>query len=341
MTVQISVVIPVYNVEPFIYKCLNSLYTKSPQLVEVIVVDDGSTDDSLNEIRRFIDENSGIDIQVIHQDNKGLSEARNVGINLSTGNYIMFLDGDDWLADMAIDELIAMSTLTNEDVYVFDLNKVFTNFIVTVKGAAMSEFHTYSGTQVLKLMFGGKLLVSACVKLFKRDLLVRSNFQFPTGMWYEDLELTKLYILNPNATFQYLPKPYYQYLQRSNSITKTLNDKLFDKYVAFEKIKGWLGRVYDETEMNLLYQNFYLRAMVLEMVNSLSTAQLSEEYKKSTIKKIIALPISVEMRQGYFINSTLTLMQRLSLFVVFSFPQVYTFLFNLRYKIRPHINPYK
>jgi glycosyltransferase involved in cell wall biosynthesis len=309
-------------------------------MIEIIVIDDGSVDKSLSEINRFIANNSGFDIHVIHQDNKGLSEARNVGINKSTGKYVLFLDGDDWLSHNALDELISVSLVTNADVFVFDLNKVFEKFTIPVKGAAMSEFQTYTGKQVLKMMFSGKMLVSACVKLFKKELLEYSNFQFPVGMWYEDLELVKLYILNPNASFQYLPKPYYQYLQRTNSITKTLNDKLFDKYIAFEKIKEWLGQQFFETELYLLYQNFYLRAMVLEMVNSLSTAKLDNSYRQTTIKKITTLPISIEMRKGYFINSTLTLMQRLSLFAIFNMPLLYTFIFAFRYKIRPYFNPF-
>jgi glycosyltransferase involved in cell wall biosynthesis len=338
---KLSIIIPVYQVQQFIYTCLASLHCANRTDTEIIVVDDGSTDQSYAEILRYTEQFTPKQFTYIKQANAGLSEARNTGLQAAKGEYVFFIDGDDWLTSDAMETIHANLHTAEIDMWIFDVWKSYTDFQIPMKGSHMQPHQTYSAADALVYTFTGKMMVSAWSKIFKRSVLMQPVFAFPKGMWYEDLQLIKLYLDHPNLKIQYLPKALYHYRQREGSITQTFSDKIFNKYIAFENIAQWLVQYDRANAYNTIFQNFYLRAMVLEMVNSLSTAKLSEEYRKSTINKIIALPISVEMRQGYFINNTLTFMQRLSLFVIFSTPKVYTFLFSLRYKIRPYINQFK
>ena len=100
----LSIIIPVYNVQDYLSHCLDSLYAQVDDTVEVILVNDGSTDDSLNICRRYADSYSNT--VIIDKENGGLSDARNVGTKVATGDYIYYLDGDDWLAPNAIKTLL-------------------------------------------------------------------------------------------------------------------------------------------------------------------------------------------------------------------------------------------
>lgn len=111
---MVSVIVPVYNVEPYLRKCLYSVLGQTYRDLEIIVVDDGSTDAS----RAICDEYKSSDsrIQVIHQINKGLSEARNNGIDIATGEYILFVDGDDWIELNTVECLLQACVENNADV---------------------------------------------------------------------------------------------------------------------------------------------------------------------------------------------------------------------------------
>ena len=128
----ISVIIPVYNVEIYIKKCIDSVLNQTFQNFEIILIDDGSTDNSGRICNEYVLKDNRI--KVIHQNNAGLSAARNKGIDVSSGNYICFLDSDDWYSNNALEEFINLVINYNADISIIDIfNTIDDNAIYSPK----------------------------------------------------------------------------------------------------------------------------------------------------------------------------------------------------------------
>lgn len=222
----ISVVIPVYNVEQYINQCVDSVLTQTYTKIEVILVDDGSTDKS----SIICDEYAKIDnrIKIIHKANGGLSDARNVGIQNSTGEYITFLDSDDFWDDRgAIERLVNRVKLTNPDVLNYSYKKYF-----ELSNLKNPQFYNVPEMPVelklkseqLEYITGKSLYIaSACNKLIRRSLLL-DYMLFEKGKLSEDVEWCARLLLYAQS-FDFICENFYCYRQRSDSITHTMAEK--------------------------------------------------------------------------------------------------------------------
>lgn len=235
----ISIIVPIYNVEDYLSQCVESILQQTYTPLEIILIDDGSIDSSGN----ICDDLSKKDkrIKVIHQKNKGLSGARNTGIEHSNGEYISFIDSDDFVEPDFIEFLY--NNLINNDVEIsacgmcdfynndYVINKHFKNI---KKKYNMEQSHIY-------LNVLGYFDVAACNKLYKKDLF--SDLRFPLGKTCEDWRV--MYKLIDKINFLYYDSTVkYYYRQRKNSITKS-NKIRYDGIEAandaieFYKIKGY------------------------------------------------------------------------------------------------------
>lgn len=215
---KISVVVPVYNVQDYLAVCLDSILQQQYQDFEIIIVDDGSTDNS-GEIARQYAENHPSKIRLISQDNKGLGGARNTGIEAAAGEYLLFVDSDDQLQKDALKSLAYCLEDRSLDMVIFDIQHIdnFGRLGLIQKGFFLSDPVVFSIEKYPQIIF---MEPSACNKLFRRDLFVKNNIRFPAGFWYEDVRTTtKLYLYAKQI--QYLNEPLYLYLQRSGSIMHT------------------------------------------------------------------------------------------------------------------------
>lgn len=235
----ISVIVPVYNVKDYLAKCLDSITTQSYKDLEIIVVDDGSTDGS----SELCDEYAKKDkrIRVVHQKNAGLSAARNTGIEAAIGKYLMFLDSDDTIDPDVIKTL--NDALRKDEVkiaicgraYTFEdgkkIEKVKENIHKTMFfEEAIEEMNRY-------ILFD----MSANGKLFHRELF--ENLRFPIGKLSEDFFIMPdLFKLAEKVS--YISKPNYNYLQRKNSITK--NKKINEDFL--EAAKEQMKKMENESE---------------------------------------------------------------------------------------------
>ncbi|WP_306204767.1 bifunctional glycosyltransferase/CDP-glycerol:glycerophosphate glycerophosphotransferase [Actinoplanes sp. RD1] len=183
----LSIVVPVYNVAPYLEECLESLAGQYRGALEVIVVDDGSTDDSATIAERFVAADPRF--QLVRQENAGLGAARNTGIDRATGEYLMFVDSDDVLAPYAAELLIGSLEQTGSD---FSCANVLR---LTTRGLSQSPMHrapfaaTHLSTHVSKLpvLLGDR---TAWNKVYRRDFWDKHNFRFPEGVLYEDIPVT-------------------------------------------------------------------------------------------------------------------------------------------------------
>lgn len=223
---KISIVIPVYSVEIYLPECIESVLSQSYKNTEIILVDDGSPDRSPEICDSYALKYSNV--RVIHKLNGGLSDARNRGIEQVTGDYIAFLDGDDFWDDTnALLELVNRLKITNADVLNFSFKKYFEDSQEKIPYffniPEMPVELTDKKSQLKYLVDNHLYISSACNKLVKRNLF-SEILQFEKGVYSEDIEWSAL-LLKEARTMDFVCSNFYCYRQRKDSISHTINDK--------------------------------------------------------------------------------------------------------------------
>lgn len=234
---KISIIIPVYNVNSYLKTSIESVIAQSYKNLEIIIIDDGSTDGS----GEICDEYAGCDdrIRVIHQENAGLSAARNVGINNSTGKYLFFCDSDDFILENTLEKLIVKLKKDHSDIVACG----FANFQrdelsgkESAKTFTEEHFGLWSGHEsVIQMMRSNSLCSVAWNKLYKREVF--DGIRFPSGIINED-EATIYRVLYRAKLVSYLPDVLYMYRQRESSI---MHQDLQDRYRFL--IKAGIDRI--------------------------------------------------------------------------------------------------
>lgn len=234
--VKISVIVPVYNTEKYLKECLDSILNQTLKDIEIICVNDGSTDNSLKILNEYYDLDNRI--SVVSQKNSGLSVSRNNGINLSKGEYIYFIDSDDYLEPTALEELYSISKKSNLDILIFKLInfKDGSTEKYTDNYYEMSFLNPWANKVFTFKDLGEKsldLAVSAPGKLFKRDLI--KDIKFPEGLIFEDNVFFAEAMLKSKRVSFY-NKHLYNRRRRDDSITTTFDIKFADSITIVNKI---------------------------------------------------------------------------------------------------------
>lgn len=240
----ISVIVPVYNVEKYLHKCLNSIINQTYTNLEIILVDDGSTDKS----GMICDEYSELDtrIKVVHQENGGLSAARNTGLDIMNGDLVTFVDSDDWIDCNMINKLYDILLEYNAEISCISFHKVFEDGKKKRRDIVNNKVIVYTGTEAIELLLYKKYVdTSACGKLYRKQDF--SNIRYPKGILFEDLATTYR-IFYGKKRIAYSQDKLYYYFQRKNSIMyQNFNHKRFDKLLVGQEIIEWTN----EHEPNL------------------------------------------------------------------------------------------
>lgn len=268
----ISVIVPVYNVEKYLRKCIDSIINQTYTNLEIILVDDGSPDNC----GKICDEYSKKDnrIKVIHKENGGLSDARNVGIKSAKGKYITLIDSDDYVTKDYVEFLYQLIKKYNAKVSVC---KHIVKYEKSGKRFDTGTGKEYNLTPVdaFKLMlYGNDMDVSAWAKMYDKELF--ENIEYPKGRLFEDSATTyKLFDLCENIAFKSEAK--YIYIIRENSITTNgFNSKKMDLIISTNEMCNYLIEKYPElkhaADRRLMYA--YLSTLT----------QLSKSSKKKTEK---------------------------------------------------------
>lgn len=233
----ISVIVPIYNVEEYIKKCIDSIINQSYKNIEILLIDDGSTDKSgiICEKYREIDKR----IRVIHQSNKGLSNARNVGINKATGNLLSFVDGDDYVDKNYLKELKNNMDICKSDISICNYYRVKDNNIYIPY--IFNNNFICRGKEKYNYLEGEFTTITTIAwnKLYKKKLF--NNLKYPENKIFEDAYIICELLKNANI-ISYLNKPLYYYVYRSNSIVCNFSEKHFDKIAAYNKRIAFLTK---------------------------------------------------------------------------------------------------
>lgn len=228
----ISVIVPVYNVEKYLHKCINSIINQTYKNLEIILIDDGSTDNS----GKICDEYALKDnrIKVIHKENGGLSSARNAGLDICSGDYIGFVDSDDYIAEDMYEYLYVNFKKNNADVAMCNFYNVFENRIE--KSFSINDFDLSEQETMLSinLKYAYNAFIAVWNKLYKKTII--KSIRFPLNKCSEDSAILIDWILKTKK-MSYTSNASYYYVRRVNSLSnRKIDEHLFDEVENFNKI---------------------------------------------------------------------------------------------------------
>lgn len=254
----LSVIVPVYNVEAFLPQCLDSLLSQSFEDLEIIAVDDGSTDKSLAILKDY-EAKSGGRLFVCTKENGGLSDARNFGIEKATGKYIAFVDSDDFVHPDFARLMVEKAEEEKLDLVICDFFYYFSDGKLTPSSAGKG----LSDDKRKEALLSAPM---AWLRLCRRELF--SSLRFPKGLFYEDLHLTPALLLQTDR-IGFVKKPLYYYRQREGSIMRTrkFNKSFLDIFTVLNEIltryrEAGLWETY-EKELEFLFLEHLYRSAAL------------------------------------------------------------------------------
>lgn len=272
---KVSVIVPVYNVEKYLDRCLKSLVNQTLKDIEIIVVNDGSPDNS----QKIIDEYSKKykNVKSYIKENGGVADARNYGIKKSSGEYIAFVDGDDFVLDNMYESMYNKAKSKDFDVVVCDLNYIYED---TNKEMRVSSGLDEDTTDIKKVIINNYPVVWN--KIIKREIF--NNLEFKKGVWFEDVEF--IYKMLPYVkNIGVVKEPFNQYIQREGSITKSVDKRIYNYIdnwngiINFYKEKNFYDKYKKELEfayVRYIYATFIKQATYFD----------KDEYDKAVDKAI-------------------------------------------------------
>ncbi|REC48340.1 glycosyltransferase family 2 protein [Chryseobacterium pennipullorum] len=229
---KVSIIVPVYNVENYLAKCLDSLVGQSLRNIEIIVVNDGSKDRS-EEIMNGYAQKYPHKIKAFTKENGGLSDARNFGIDQAGGEYIGFVDSDDYVTETMFEEMVLLAEKYHSKMVVCNIQKVDENGMVTQKLTQIPHMPEKIELEEHFSVFSD-LSYFACNKLFKKELFNQKRFK--KGAHFEDIQLIPQLLLECDVIAQ-TQNFHYQYLERTDSITKTHTERGLDILKAVQDLE--------------------------------------------------------------------------------------------------------
>lgn len=270
---KVSIIVPFYNVERYIEKCLETLVNQTLEDIEIILVNDGSKDKSIEIVNKFLKKYPE-KLVYFEKENGGLSDARNYAIPYAKGEYIAFIDSDDYVEKDMYEKMYQLAKQDNSDMVECDFYWEYPEKTKIDTGAI------YNGKKEML----EKIRVVAWNKLIKREILEKAKIEFPKGYRYEDVEFT--YKLIPYLEkVSFFKKPCIHYIQRENSISNSQNERtkeIFDvlnHVIRYYKEKG----IYDEykEEIEYIYARYLLCSSLLRIVK-IEDKKIREELLNKT-----------------------------------------------------------
>lgn len=263
---KITIVVPCYNVEDNIEKCISSIKNQSYTNFEAIFVDDGSKDKTRDEIQKYIEDDDRM--IYAYKENGGPSSARNFGIEKASGKYICFVDSDDHIENNYLKELYDNLIENRSDIALCYFNRVYENKV------DLNKVHP-GFDNLIKFP-------AAWNKICKTSLFKDNDIRYPEGKISEDLcAFTKLLMITENVSI--VEKPLYQYMQSSASISHACDDRIYDVYGIIEDLEDFAHKnnVYNKYEQHLEFISIYHI-----LIGVIYKASFREDFDINTIKAI-------------------------------------------------------
>ena len=290
MNPLISVIVPVYNVEKYLNRCIDSILNQTFKQIEIIFVDDGSTDNSPIICDEYC--NKCENIRVIHKKNNRVAAARNDGIKIATGKYIALVDSDDWIENNMLEEMYNKAEEFCTDITMCDLKKVGVESEYTVSQPIREGY--YDRNMIQTELFSCLIMfeniefpptISNCTCLFRHKFLIENNLFYDEDIHYcEDSILGSKAMYNANGFYYMKNRYFYNYFYNPNSTTSTCNMKKWDSYLIInQRLKEYFkDSKFDfsrQIKINMLY-------FTLNFLGEIGKSDLVYGKKKELCKQI-------------------------------------------------------
>lgn len=274
---KVTVIVPIYNVEKYLARCIDSLVNQTLNEIEIVLVNDG-TKDSSGKIAMQYAKQYKEKIIYLEKENGGLSDARNYGLAYAKGEYIAFLDSDDYIEKDAYEKMYEKAKLENADYVECDFIWEYPN------KKRKDKCYQYNNKKEM-LAFAR---VVAWNKLIKREIIEENNIRFPKGLRYEDIEFTYKLIPHLNKIC-YVDQCFIHYIQRKNSIANVQNEKtaeifeILDNVIRYYKEKNLFEEYRNELEYNYAR---YLLCSSLKRICKIGNKQIRKRLIRQTWSKL-------------------------------------------------------
>lgn len=271
----ISVIVPAYNASAYLVACLDSLMAQTFRDFEVVAINDGSKDDTLQILNSYKEKYPDFFV-VLSQENQGLSVTRNNGVAAASGQYIFFLDSDDYIQPNTLEVLYKKAQKTGSDLICLNVHCVYPDKVLDVTSNVTFESSALTLAQKKQLF---SMYPSAWSRLYKQELFTEKHLAFVPGVWFEDVVFTACMIPHLNS-ISYVDEYLYEYVQRPNSITYTYSTKLLDmhkilhKTLEYHQTHGFYQTYQDELEY------MYARYMLATYLKRLSKAKDIKRFRE-------------------------------------------------------------
>ena len=322
MNEVVSIVIPAFNVEKYIGECLQSILNQSYRNFEIIVVNDGSTDNTLNEITKFKDIDNRI--KIINKKNTGVSDSRNCGIDNAIGEYIVFVDGDDYLADDYISYMLKLIKLYDDD-FAFSLNCFTRKNEQQIK---KDNIERLSSEEATSLLLSPRVMVGCWNKIYKKGFLDKNKIRFLPQLRYgEGLQFITHTTLSTNKIICGNRKVYYYRRDNPTSVCTKFNiNNVYNGELALETIKKHLPS--NSLIINTMYDLHY-KMYCLGALTKVKSEGLEKEYSYDCKRWLRSIRQNI---LSFMLKNEIPIYRKLLLFISCIFPNLITKLYIIRKK---------
>lgn len=317
----VSIIVPIYNVESYLKKCLDSIVRQTYKNLEIILIDDGSTDNSGVIADKYAKKCKRI--RILHKKNSGLSSARNAGLRIARGQWIAFVDSDDYVNNNYISKLVQLAIKRNADIATCNYNMVDLSGKIK-KPSLHWTSKVLTGQEAVNDVFENKRQASIWLSLFKANIFKEHTITFPEGREYEDIP-TRIKTLSFASKVAYTNERLYYYVIRKNSIThKDFTKNVYrDKIAAIRDMDKFLK--INETKSNNLFYTYYKYRVIESILNDMANRNALRLNTKriwhDTRKQLTSLYPNVE-----FPNVKTKIARKIRLILSFSQPLYCTIL---------------
>jgi len=298
---KVSVIVPVYNTEKYLEQAVLSLLNQTLKDIEIILINDGSTDNSLEVLSRLAVNDSRI--RVLTQVNGGPSKARNLGVSVSSGRYLYFMDSDDYISAYTLEECFIKSEGLNLDFLFFDAEQFSENKSLTpgvsYDRKGMIEEKVYDGAEILNFLLDKKLYrVSPCLIFISREYYIKAKLEFFEGIIHEDELFSPRLYLNANRVGR-IDKPFYKRRFREDSImSSAFTMKNIKAYFTVLRELKKIRQTLDHTK----------QAIIDRLMSDMINAAVYKSHKLVPSDKLIVFWMSIRESVKYIRFKTLVVL---------------------------------
>lgn len=314
-----SIIVPVYNIEEYIKRTLESIIANQFCDYEIIFINDGSTDGSEQILKQFIGKN----IFVYYQKNQGLSAARNLGLQKAKGKYIIFLDGDDCITNNMLSSLYNVISKNKCDLYIFGRINNYNNK-KNIPYKLSSKIFNSPNDYLYTSLSNSTFRTNVWDKVYCREIIKENNLQFVEGLLYEDM-LFLLQYLSHCSIIETIPTEFYLYTMANNtSITKSFRKKDLDVLIFLKMANDFfnINRKLEEKFINIVLQRYALSSLVGKYILFYKKHQIAKDiidslFNNDVFKKILSYNSKQRVfKRDYIVSNLIRFCPRLYLFMM-------------------------